>query len=556
MRFVPLVISLIAVLPVGARQPVRAKTGMVVAMESLAADVGVAVLKNGGNAIDAAVATGFALAATHPSAGNIGGGGYMLIRFADGRATFLDFREKAPARASHDMYLDANGKTTRDSLEGWRASGVPGTVRGLELAHTRYGRLKWADDVKPAVDLASKGFPLSFALAQSLSNAKNLAREPESKRLFQKEGAGYEMGEIFTQPELGRTLARIAKDGAKEFYEGETARILAAEMAKNGGLITLDDLKNYNAVERTPLTGQYRNYTVITAPPSSSGGLALLQMLGLVEGSGYEKTGFGSAAAIHWVAEAMRRAYADRNAYVGDPEAVRVPMAGMLDPAYLARRRASINPDHATPSSELGPGQPAGSESMETTHFSVIDSEGTAVAVTYTLNGSFGSGVTAPGLGFLLNNEMDDFAAKPGEPNLFGLVQGEANSVRPNRRPVSSMTPTILLRDGKLFMTLGAPGGSRISTAVLQVILNVVDYGMNVQDAVDAPRFHHQSLPDKIYLEQAVSPDTVALLKAKGHEVDYSPGAYLAQVAAIVVDGGWLQGGSDGRSASGKASGY
>ena len=556
MRFFPILLSLVLTLPLGARQPVRAHNGMVVAMEAIAADAGVGVLKRGGNAIDAAVATGFALAATHPSAGNLGGGGYMLIRMADGRTTFVDFRERAPEKASHDMYLDASGKLTRDSIEGWRASGIPGTVRGFELAQSRYGRLKWADDMKPAIELASKGFPLSYSLAESLKGSKNLGRDPESKRIFQKGGKFYEVGETFTQPDLARTLTRISQNGAKEFYEGETARILSAEMAKNGGVITLADLKNYPAVERTPLTGNYRNYTVITAPPSSSGGLALLQMLGMVEGSGYEKTGFGSAASIHFVAEAMRRAYADRNTYTGDPEAIKVPVAGMLDPAYLARRRASINPEHATPSSELGPGQPAGSESMETTHFSVVDSDGNVVAVTYTLNGGFGSGVTVPGLGFLLNNEMDDFAAKPGEANLFGLVQGEANAIQPGRRPVSSMTPTIILRDGKFYMTLGAPGGSRITTAVLQVMLNVMDFGMNIQEAVDAARFHHQWLPDKIYLEQAISPDTMALLKARGHEVDYSPGAFLAQVAAIVMDGGWLQGASDGRTAAGKASGY
>ena len=362
---------------------------------------------------------------------------------------------------------------------------------------------------------------------------------------------------MLIQPELGQTLTRISKGGAKEFYEGKTARMLAAQMEKNGGLITLSDLRNYAAVERTPLTGSYRNYTIITAPPSSSGGIVLLQMLGMLEGTGYEKTGFGSAATIHFVAEAMRRAYADRNTYVGDPDFMKVPIAGLLDPAYLAKRRESIDPEHATPSADVAPGHPAGSEHTETTHYSVVDSEGNAVAVTYTLNGGFGNGITVPGLGFLLNNEMDDFASKPGQPNLFGLVQGEANAIGPGRRPVSSMVPTIILRDGKLFMTAGAPGGSRIPTAVLQVILNVLDFGMNVQDAVDAARIHHQWLPDRLSLETGISPDTVALLKARGYDVDYSPGVVLAQVAAIVSDGAWLQGASDGRSIPmGKASGY
>jgi gamma-glutamyltranspeptidase / glutathione hydrolase len=406
------------------------------------------------------------------------------------------------------------------------------------------------------LELASKGFPVSYALAESLKGSKGLAKNDESRLIFQKNGAFYDAGDVLVQPELAQTLARISKGGAREFYEGETARTLAAQMEKNGGLITLSDLRNYTAVERTPLTGAYHTYKIVTAPPSSSGGIVLLQMLGMLDGTGYEKTGFGSASAIHFIAEAMRRAYADRNTYVGDPDFIKVPIAGLLDPAYLAKRRESIDPERATPSGDVAPGHPAGSEHTETTHYSVVDSEGNAVAVTYTLNGGFGNGITVPGLGFLLNNEMDDFASKPGQPNLFGLVQGEANAIGPSRRPVSSMVPTIILRDGKLFMTAGAPGGSRIPTAVLQVILNVVDFGMNIQDAVDAPRFHHQWLPDRLSLEAGISPDTVALLKARGYDVDYSPGVVLAQVAAIVSDGGWLQGASDGRSPMGKASGY
>ncbi|HQZ41096.1 MAG TPA: gamma-glutamyltransferase [Vicinamibacterales bacterium] len=556
-RFLPVLLALVLIVPAGAaRQPVRARHGMVVAMEALAADVGVGVLQKGGNAVDAAVAVGFALAVTHPFAGNLGGGGYMLIRLADGRATFIDFRERAPEKASRDMYLDAQGNLTRASIEGWRSSGVPGTVRGFEVAVNKYGRKTWAENMAPAIVLASKGFPLSYALAEGLKGSRSLGGDPESTRIFQKGGAFYEMGETLVQPDLAGTLARISANGASEFYEGETATRLAGEMAKHGGLISRSDLANYRAIERTPLQGTYKGYTVITAPPSSSGGIALLEMLGILDGTGYEKGGLGSASVIHYQAEAMRRAYADRNEYVGDPDFVKVPIAGLLAPDYLARLRGTIDPERATPSAEVRPGRPAGSESQETTHYSVVDSEGNAVAVTYTLNGGYGNGITVPGLGFLLNNEMDDFSAKPGSANMFGLVQGERNAIQPGKRPLSSMTPTILLRDGKLFMTAGAPGGSRISTAVMQVILNVVDFGMNVQDAIDAPRVHHQWQPDRLSLERGISPDTVAILKARGYEVDYSPGVVLAQVAAIVSDGGWLQGGSDGRSATGKAVGY
>ena len=537
-------------------QPLRARHGMVVAMEATAADVGVSVLQKGGNAVDAAVAVGFALAVTHPFAGNLGGGGYMLIRMADGRVTFIDFRERAPEKASRNMYLDAKGALTKDSIEGWRSSGVPGTVRGFEIAVNKYGRRTWAENMAPAVELASRGFPVSYPMAEGLKGSRSLASSPESKRIFQKGGAYYDVGETLVQPELAQTLERISKNGPNEFYEGETAKRFAEEMAKNGGLISLSDLKSYKAIERTPLTGTYKSYTIITSPPSSSGGIALLEMLGILEGTGYEKAGAGSASAIHYEAEAMRRAYADRNEYVGDPDFVKVPIKGLLDPAYLSKLRASIDPQRATPSDSVRPGKPVGSESMETTHYSVVDGEGNAVAVTYTLNGAYGNGITVPGLGFLLNNEMDDFASKPGSPNMFGLVQGEVNAIVAGKRPLSSMTPTIVLKDDKLFMTVGAPGGGRISTAVLQVILNVLDFGMNVQDAIDASRIHHQWQPDKLSLERGISPDTVALLKSRGYDVDYAPGVVVAQVAAIVSDSGWLQGGSDGRSAMGKAAGY
>jgi len=555
-RTLPLLLILSLVATLDARQPVRARQGMVVAMEATAADVGVSVLKAGGNAVDAAVAVGFAMAVTHPFAGNIGGGGYMLVRMADGRASFFDFRERAPEKATRNMYLDAKGELTRDSIEGWRSSGVPGTVRGFEMALAKYGKRKWAENLAPAIELATRGFPVSYAFAESLKGSKSLAASPESKRIFLKNGHFFEVGENLAQPELAQTLWRLSRNGPNEFYEGETAQRFATEMARHGGIITLADLKAYQAIERTPLSGTYHGYTILTAPPSSSGGIALLEMLGILDGTGYEKGGHGSASAIHYLAESMRRAYADRNEYVGDPAFVKVPIAGLLDPAYLARLRGTIDPERATPSDQVRPGKPSGTEQMETTHYSVVDGEGNAVAVTYTLNGGYGNGITVPGLGFLLNNEMDDFSAKPGTPNMFGLVQGEANAIAPGKRPLSSMTPTIVLKDGKLFMTAGAPGGSRISTAVAQVILNVIDFGMNAQDAVDAPRVHHQWQPDKLSLERGVSPDTVALLQSRGYDVDYAPGVVLAQVAAIVSDGGWLQGASDGRSAAGKAAGY
>ena len=531
---------------------------MVVAQEPIATDVGVQVLKSGGNAVDAAVAVGLALAVTYPFAGNLGGGGFMLVRLADGRTTFIDFREKAPAKASHDMYLDASGKPTKDSLVGWRAAGVPGTVRGLELAHKKYGKASWADLVGPSVKLAGDGFTVSYALAQSLKGKganELLGQFPESKRIFLRGGNHFEMGDTLKQPELAAVLGRIAKSGAKDFYEGETAKRFAAGMASNKGLITLDDLKNYQAVERVPITGKYNGYDVIAAPPPSSGGIGILQMMGMLEGTNYEKTGHGSAASYHYLAEAMRRYYADRSEYFGDPDFFKVPTARLLNPAYIKERRESIDPDHATPSDKIRPGKYPSQESSETTHFSIVDTEGNAVALTYTLNGGYGNGVTVPGLGFLLNNEMDDFAAKPGVPNMFGLIQGEGNAIQPGKRPLSSMTPTIVLKDGKLFLVVGSPGGSRIITAVMQVILNVIDFKMNMQDAIDAPRIHHQWMPDKLDFEKGISPDTLALLRARGHMMDEARPQVLARVEGIMSLDGWLMGGTDLR-ASGKAAGF
>lgn len=539
-----------------AAEPVRFRNGMVVAQEQHAADVGVAVLQSGGNAIDAAVAVGFALAVTHPTAGNLGGGGFLLLRTANGETTFFDFREMAPGAATRDMYLDSEGKPTRDSLVGWRAAGVPGTVKGLEAAHKNYGKKPWSELVTPAVKLAVEGFPLSYGTASSLKSSRGLERFPESKRIFQNDGEAFEPGDLLKQPELGATLTRIQKQGSKDFYEGETAKRLAAEMAKNGGLITLDDLANYRVVERKPLTGQYKGLDLILAPPPSSGGILLLQILGMLEGSGYEKTGAGSAQTYHWMAEAMKRAYADRAEYLGDPDFAKVPVSGLVSKAYIERLRASIDPANAVPADAVRNGALPSEEAAETTHFSIVDAEGNAVALTYTLNGGYGSGVTVPGLGFLLNNEMDDFSVKPGSPNMYGAVGGEANAIVPKKRPLSSMTPTIVLKDGKLFMVSGAPGGTRIPNGVLQTFLNVVDFQMNVQEAIDWPRIHHQWKPDKLYAMTGISPDTLELLRQKGHAVEADTFG-VASVEAIVFDGRWLMGGSDtGPRQTGKAAGY
>ncbi len=544
-------VTLSACAVLAAREPLHAKHGMVVAQEPLAADAGLAVLNAGGNAVDAAVAVGFTLAVTHPSAGNIGGGGFMLVRFADGRSTFLDFRERAPQAATHDMYLDKSGKPTRDSIVGWRAIGVPGTVRGLAYAHEKWGKLPWRDVVTPAVRLATDGFPVSYPLSRSLqASAKLLTRFQESARIFLKTG----YGDTFRQPELAATLTRIRDRGAADFYDGETAHRLAAAMKEHGGLITLDDLKNYRAVERAPLHGTYRGYEITTAPPPSSGGIGILQMLGILEGSGYDRGGFGAASTIQYLAEVMRRYYADRSEYFGDPDFYHIPVHWLLDPAYIAARRATIAPGHATPSSEIGPGRlPPAHESTQTTHFNVVDAQGNAVAVTYTLNNGYGSGVTAPGLGFLLNDEMDDFAAKPGAANMFGLVQGEANAIAPGKRPLSSMTPTIVSRDGKFLLAIGAPGGGRIINGVLQAMLNIFDFHMNPQDAIDAPRIHHQWMPDVLYMERGFSPDTIKILRGEGYKIELTGG--VAVVEAILNRDGWLEGATDGRG-HGKAAGY
>ena len=546
------VVTLLA--PLSAATPVRARKAMVVSREIHATDAGVAILQAGGNAVDAAVAVGLALAVTHPSAGNIGGGGFMLVRFADGRTTFIDFRERAPEKSSRDMYLDKDGKPTRDSLLGWRAAGIPGTVRGFELAHKKYGKAKWADLVAPSVKLAKHGFPVGYGLATTLKSAKNLAQFADSRRIFQRDGKFYEPGELFTQPELGTVLERIQKVGPKDFYEGETARKMVAALDKVGGLFTLNDLKNYVAAERAPLTGTYRGYDIITAPPPSSGGIGILQMLGVLEKTDYASHGAGSAQAIHLTTEAMRRYYADRSEYLGDPDFFNVPTKKLLDPRYLSTLRDSIDPAAATNSDKIKPGNLAPYESLETTHYSIVDADGNAVSVTYTLNGGYGSGATVPGLGILLNNEMDDFSVKPGAPNMYGAIGGEANAIQPGKRPLSSMSPSIVVKDGKLALVVGTPGGTRILTNVMQVIQNVIDFKMPIQDAVNFPRFHHQWRPDKLYMETDFSPDTRRLLEQKGHAIETV--ARMCEVMAIQVEAnGWLAGAADPR-VEGKAAGY
>jgi gamma-glutamyltranspeptidase/glutathione hydrolase len=528
---------------------------MVVTQEPLATDVGVEILKRGGNAYDAAVAVGFALAVTYPAAGNIGGGGFALVRTEQGETNFIDFREKAPGRASRDMYLDASGKPTRDSVLGWRASGVPGTVRGLELLHRKYGKLPWKTVVAPSVNLAKKGFVVSYSIARGLERSRNLGQFAESKRIYQRDGKFYEAGEVLRLPELARTLTRIQKRGAREFYEGETARILVEEMEKNGGLISMEDLKAYRAVERKPLSGTYRGYDLLLAPPPSSGGIGLIQMLGMLERLEFDKTKAGSARSAHLLAESMKRYYADRAEFLGDPDFVKVPVAAISNAQCIAARAASIDRARATPAAALKHGVlPPREESPETTHFSIVDAAGNAVSLTYTLNGGYGSGVTAPRLGFLMNNEMDDFSVKPGVPNMFGAVGGAANAIAPHKRMLSSMTPTIVTKNGKLFLVIGAPGGTRIITGVMQSLLNVIDRNMNIEDAIDAPRLHHQWSPDKLYLEAGWSADTAEILSGMGHAVEAGAGG-VANVHGILVEGRWLQGSADGRS-NGKAAGY
>lgn len=541
------------------RKPVKAKNGMVVSADPLATQAGVQILKQGGNAVDAAVAVGFALAVTYPAAGNIGGGGFMNIRFADGRAFAIDYREKAPGKAHRDMFLDPSGKFL-DSLStvGHLACGVPGAVAGMLTGLEKFGTMDRKKVIGPAYELARNGFPLLPELAEDLNaERRTFLRFPGSAKYFVSRDSAYREGEVWTQKDLAKTLKRIIDRGRDGFYAGETADLIVAEMKRGGGLISHEDLKNYDAVVREPLRGTYRGYEIVAQPPVSSGGIALLQLLNILEGYDLRSSGHNSAATLHRYIEAMRRVYADRAEHLGDPAFYDVPAAGLISKEYAAQRRATIDTAKASSSAEVSHGAPPRRESEQTTHYSVVDRWGNCVSVTTTINGGFGNSVAVDGAGFLLNNEMDDFSAKPGVPNMFGAVGNIANEIQPNKRMLSSMTPTIVLKEGKPFMVIGTPGGTTIITTVMQVICNVVDFDMNIQQAIDAPRIHHQWTPDVTYYEKrGLSFDTVEKLKAMGHRLQERRGTSgLAE--GIVIDGvrGFYYGATDPRG-YGLAAGY
>jgi gamma-glutamyltranspeptidase/glutathione hydrolase len=557
--------------------PVHARHGIVVSVHELASRAGVEIMQAGGNAVDAAVATGFALAVVHPPAGNLGGGGFMLIRMADGKTHFLDYRERAPAAATANMYLDTQGNVIEDaSLIGYKAIGVPGSVAGMVYAEQKYGKLTLRQVMAPAIRLAREGYALSWGEAGDLHD-KGLSQFPASRRIFQRDGNYYQPGEIFRQPELARTLARIAAK-PDDFYHGDLARELAAAMQKGGGLITAGDLAQYEVKEREAVRGTYRGYEIISAPPPSSGGTVLIESLNILEGYDLAKLGNRSAQSIHFTTEAFRRAFFDRAEFMGDPDFAKIPVSQLIDKQYGAAWRESIDASHASASSVLKrpaifseleqyaathPAAQPNHESSQTTHYSVVDAEGNAVAVTTTLNAWFGSRVTADGLGFLMNDEMDDFTAKPGAPNSDGLIQSSANAIGPGKRPLSSMTPTIVVHDGKTALVLGSPGSSKIITTVANVLMGVVDYGMNIQEAVNAPRFHNQWMPDVLNVEQWFSPDTVQALRKMGYNVEFglhdgsdvSPYWSDAECIAIDAKTGERLGAPDYRN-SGKAVGY
>ncbi len=561
----------------GSTQPVHAQHGIVVSVHELASRAGVEIMQAGGNAVDAAVATGFALAVVHPAAGNIGGGGFMLVRMADGKTHFLDYREKAPAAAKADMYLDAQGNVIENaSTIGYKAIGVPGSVAGMVYAEQEFGKLTLKQVMAPAIRLAREGYPLSWGEARDLHD-KYLTQFAESRRIFQRDGNYYQPGEIFRQPDLARTLERIAAK-PDDFYHGRLAGELAAVMQKGGSLITADDLAHYEVKEREPIRGTYRGYEVISAPPPSSGGTVLIESLNILEGYDLGKLESRSAQSIHFTTEAFRRAFFDRAEFLGDPDFAKIPVAQLIDKKYGAAWRDSIDDAHATASKDLKrpsifseleqyaaahPQALGIHESPHTTHYSVVDAAGNAVAVTTTINDWFGSRVTADGLGFLMNDEMDDFSSKPGVPNSDGLRQGAANAIGPGKRPLSSMTPTIVVHDGKTFLVLGSPGSSKIITTVANVLMGVVDYGMNIQEAVDAPRFHNQWVPDVLNVEQWFSPDTVSVLQKIGYNVEFglydggdvSPYWSDAECIAIDPKTGERLGASDYRH-NGKAVGY
>ena len=540
-------------------RPVTAKHAMVVTAQHLATDVGVGILKAGGNAVDAAVAVGYALAVVHPCCGNIGGGGFMTLHLADGRNLFLDFREKAPLAATPDMFLGPDGKADpRLSRDSWLATGVPGTVMGLDEALAKYGTMSRAEVMAPAIRLARDGFVLNAADARLLAlRTKLFKSRPDVARIFlAADGTALKAGDRLVQPQLAKTLELIAKGGIKAFYDGPIAAEIVAASKAGGGLLTMRDFAEYTAPWTAPVTCDYRGYTIVSAPPPSSGGTTLCEILQIVKPYPFAKWGYASAEVTHYLVEAERRAFADRNTYLGDPAFVTNPVAKLLSPAHAAELRKTIAPGKATPSSQIK-GSLGAAEGMHTTHYSIVDAQGNAVAVTYTLNFFFGTGRIAGDTGFFLNNEMDDFTAKPGVPNAFGLVQGKTNAVQPGKRPLSSMTPTIVLKGDKLFMVTGSPGGSTIISTTLESILNVVDFGMNMQQAVDAPRVHHQWLPDLVFVEPGyLTPEVQKALEAMGYAFkERSP--WGADEAILVnPKTGLLEGANDSRRPSGLAKGY
>ena len=539
--------------------PVVARHGMVAGPEQLATEIGSRILQQGGNVVDAAVATGFALAVTYPRAGNLGGGGFMLIHLAEGnRQLFIDYRETAPAAASRDMFLLPDGK--EDLMREYyslQASGVPGTVAGMLYALETYGSMSRQQVLAPAIALAEEGISVSFALNYELaSGGQRLRDDPESLRLFFKpDGSPYEIGDTWRQPDLAWTLRQIADKGAEAFYRGEIAQRIVAAMEAGNGLITRQDLADYRAIERPPVRGHFREFEVVSAPPPSSGGVHILQILNMLEADNLVALGHNSAAYLHLLAESMKLAYADRSQYLADPDYFDVPVAQLTDKAYAARQRKLIDPGRATPSATIAPGRELPARSKDTTHYSVADEKGNMVSNTYTLNASFGSAIAVPGTGMLLNNEMGDFAAVPGKPNLFGLVQGESNRIEGGKRPLSSMSPTIVLRQGKPWLATGSPGGSRIITTVLQTLLNAMVFDMNVAAAGINARIHHQWLPDEILAEDGISPDTVRLLEQMGHKVVLG-GRTIGRTESIMIRDGWLLGATDTRRPGGWVAGY
>ncbi|MEQ5724987.1 gamma-glutamyltransferase [Providencia rettgeri] len=533
---------------------VEAKKGMVVSSQHLASQIGADILKSGGNAIDAAVAVGYAQAVVNPCCGNIGGGGFMTIHLADGKDLFINFRETAPAAASADMYLDKDGKLIKDaSLYGYLASGVPGTVKGLDYALEKYGTMSRQQVMAPAIKLAREGFTLTRADTDVLdTTTERFKQDPEVARIFLKpDGSAFQPGDLLVQTDLANTLEKIAQNGPSAFYEGEIPKIVEEASKKNGGILTAKDFADFTITDTAPVSCTYRGYQFISAPPPSSGGVTICQTLNILEGYDLKEMGFNSADYIHTLTEAMRYAYMDRNTFLGDPEFVDNPTEKLLSKAYAEELRKEIKPNQATPSTQVQPGI-GPHEKPETTHYSVVDEKGNAVSTTYTINGRFGSVVIPPGTGFFLNDEMDDFTTKVGEKNLYGLVQGERNAIAPGKRPLSSMSPTIVTKNGKVFLVLGSPGGSRIISITLQTALNIIDHGMPPQEAVNAPRIHHQWLPDEVYYEQrGVSKDTLALLDKMGYQmVEQTPWGAAELIMVAIPEGAGVSAKSSGNDSA------